>query len=308
LPPPSAYVAGVAIVLDSIPRRSFNPTLKFGIPLTNVFIYIAPFTLDLNTVPSALIITFTLSTTSKNTSFTLYVNPCLRHGTELVNCLAVSIARRCSSIAAFFLFSSITALFFCCVMQNFNVSAAVTCGYPSSHTSSKSSYKSTKFPRIAFSSHAPKYCAHKRITARKNVKHNISFADVAVAVAVADVPVDDVDDVDASARLPRSRVATTYTSLDLANMYVVPPILRIGASIAAYLSSRIFSDVVCPFVYVLFAVVDDDDDDALDPPRTLWRRISDANAAVDRGSSGFLYARESRTSPRRFMMKSASSA
>ena len=66
---------------------SLRPSLHSGMPLRKVLIFKAPTTSDRTTVPLLLTSKFTLSTTSKKTSFFLYLIPSLRQETALVTAI-----------------------------------------------------------------------------------------------------------------------------------------------------------------------------------------------------------------------------
>ena len=66
---------------------SLSPSLHSGMPVRNVRIFNAPKTSDRTTEPLLLTKRLTLSTTSKKTSFFLYLMPSLRHETALVTAI-----------------------------------------------------------------------------------------------------------------------------------------------------------------------------------------------------------------------------
>ena len=66
---------------------SLSPSLHSGMPERNVLILRAPMISDLTTEPLLLTSRFTLSTTSKKTSFFLYRMPSLRHDTAFVTAI-----------------------------------------------------------------------------------------------------------------------------------------------------------------------------------------------------------------------------
>ncbi len=85
LAPP--HMMGLGLEVEEGLTLSLSPSLHSGMPERKVLILRAPMTSDLTTDPLLLTSRFTLSTTSKNTSFFLYRIPSLRHDTALVTAI-----------------------------------------------------------------------------------------------------------------------------------------------------------------------------------------------------------------------------
>ncbi len=82
-----AYAVISTVCVADNTTLSLSPSLHSGMPLRKVRIFSAPTTSDLTTVPLLLTSRLTLSTTSRNTSFFLYLMPSLRHETAFVTAI-----------------------------------------------------------------------------------------------------------------------------------------------------------------------------------------------------------------------------